>query len=162
MAFYCRTFPLAGGMWERLVRSVKRCLIKVVGRGMLSFMELSTLLVEIECAINARPITYIFDDTEGISYPLTPSQLINGRTLLQKWSQNHFEIISNHEALSKRARYHRKLLEHFTQRWRKEYLSSLMEAYKTKQVRKGPAISVGDVCILRTTKQNERFGNYAG
>jgi len=59
-------------------------LIKVVGRGMLSFMELSTLLVEIECAINARPITYIFDDTEGISYPLTPSQLINGRTLLQK------------------------------------------------------------------------------
>jgi len=51
---------------------------------MLSFMELSTLLVEIECAINARPITYIFDDTEGISYPLTPSQLINGRTLLQK------------------------------------------------------------------------------
>ena len=137
MAFYCRTFPLAGGMWERLVRRVKRFLIKVVGWGILSFMELSTLLVEIECVINARHITYIFDDTEGVSYPLTPSQLINGRNFLQTSSQNHFEIISNHEALSKRARYHRKLLEHFTKRWRKEYLSSLMEAYKTKQVKKG-------------------------
>ena len=94
--FIVERSPWHGGMWERLIRSVKRCLIKVVGRGMLSFMELSTLLVEIECVINARPITYIFDDTEGVSYPLTPSQLINGRNLLQKSSHNHFEIISNH------------------------------------------------------------------
>ena len=92
-------------MWERLTRNVKRCLIKVVGRGTLSFMELSTLLVEIECVLNARPITYIFDGTEGLSYPLTPSQLINGRNRLQKSSQNHFEIISNHETLSTRAIY---------------------------------------------------------
>ena len=139
------------------MRSVKRCLIKVVSRGMPSFMELSTWLVGIECVVNARPITYNFDDTEGVSYPLTPSQLINGRNLLQKTSQHHFEIISNHEALSKRARYHRMLLEHFTQWWRKEYLSSHMEAYKTKEVRKGPSISVGDVCILRNDKTKRAF-----
>ena len=82
--FIVELSPWLGGMRERLIRSVKRCLIKVVGRGMVSFMELSTLLVETQCVINARPITYVFDDTEGVSYPLTPSQLINGRNLLMK------------------------------------------------------------------------------
>jgi len=32
-----------------------------------------------------------------------------------------------------------------------------MEAYKTKQVRKGPAISVGDVCILRNDQTKRAF-----
>ena len=155
--FIVERSPWQGGIWERLIRSVKRCLIKVVGRGMLNFMEVSTLLVEIECIINARPITYIYDDTEGVSYPLTPSQLINGRNLLQEPNESHFEIVNNHEALSKRARYHRKLLEHFTQRWRKEYLVSLMEAYKSKQVTKQPLISVGDVCILKNDQAKRAF-----
>ena len=70
--------PWEGGIWERLVRSVKRCLVKVIGRAMVSFMELSTILVEIEAVINSRPLTYIYDDTEGVSFPLTPSHLLNG------------------------------------------------------------------------------------
>ena len=82
--FIVERSPRQGGMWERLIRSVKRCLIKVVGRGMVSFMELSALLVEAQCVINVRPITYVFDGTEGVSYPITPSQLINGRNLLMK------------------------------------------------------------------------------
>ena len=44
-------------MWERLVRNVRRCLNKVIGRALLSYMEISTLLVEIESVVNARPIT---------------------------------------------------------------------------------------------------------
>ena len=59
-----------GGIWERLVRSVKRCLRKVIGRAALNYEELVTLLVEIEGIINSRPITYVYDDTEGVSYPL--------------------------------------------------------------------------------------------
>ena len=50
---------------------------------MLNYSELYTVLTEIESVINARPLTYIYDDTEGISYPLTPSQLVNGRNLQQ-------------------------------------------------------------------------------
>ena len=45
--------PWQVGMWERLIRSVKRCIIKIVGRAMLSFVEINTLLVEIESVINA-------------------------------------------------------------------------------------------------------------
>ena len=98
--------PWQGGMWERLIRSVKRCIIKIVGLAMLSFMELSTLLVEIASVINARPLTYLYDDVEGVSFPLSPSHLINGRNVLNEPSDNHSAIVSNYETLSRRAKYH--------------------------------------------------------
>ena len=60
--------PWLGGFWERLVRSVKRCLKKSVGRSLLTFEELRTLVVEIEATLNNRPLTYIYDDEEGLTH----------------------------------------------------------------------------------------------
>ena len=74
--FIMEQAPWWGGFWERLVRSVKRCLKKSVGRSLLTFKELRTLVVEIEATLNNRPLTYIYDDEEGLSYPLTPADLI--------------------------------------------------------------------------------------
>ena len=70
--------PWWGGFWERLVRSVKTPLKKALGQATLNFAQLRTLMVEIESVINARPITYVYDDTNSISYPLSPSNLVYG------------------------------------------------------------------------------------
>ena len=40
--------PWQGGAWERLIRSVKRCIIKVVGRAKLGSQEMATILTEVE------------------------------------------------------------------------------------------------------------------
>ena len=61
--------PWWGGFWERLVRSIKTPLKKVLGRSTLNFEELRTVLVEMEAVINARPITYMYDDADSISCP---------------------------------------------------------------------------------------------
>ena len=74
--FIMEQAPWWGGFWQRLVRSVKRCLKKSVGRSLLTFEELRTLVVEIEATLDNRPLTYIYDDEEGLSYPLTPADLI--------------------------------------------------------------------------------------
>jgi hypothetical protein len=79
--FIVEKAPWWGGFWERLVRSIKRPLKKEIGRTSLSFHELRTLIVEIEGLLNARPITYVYDDTEAISYPLAPSHL---------WTTNYY------------------------------------------------------------------------
>ena len=71
--------PWWGGFWERLVCSVKRSLRKTLGRSILNFDQLSTMLIEIECILNSRPLTYVEDDTSGLTYTLSPSHLINGR-----------------------------------------------------------------------------------
>ena len=59
-----------GGTWKRMVRSVKRCLRKIIGRSSLNVDELNTLLTEVESVINSRPITYLYDDQDGISCAL--------------------------------------------------------------------------------------------
>ena len=92
--FIIEKAPWWGGYWERLVQSVKTPLKKVIGRSTLNFDQLRTLLVEIEGVINARPITYVYDDEESVSYPLTSSDLIYGRRINSTPNGSHYEIHS--------------------------------------------------------------------
>ena len=94
--------------WERMVKSVKR-LKKTLGRSLLTFEEITTIVCEIEAVLNDRPITYCYDDEGGISYPLTPSEIINGRCFT-KLNDRVFEHIKKNEALTKKVRYLRNLL----------------------------------------------------
>ena len=71
--------PWWGGFFERMVASVKGCVRKTLGNARLSFDELSTLLTEIECTLNSRPLTYEYNEVgEEV---LTPSHLIYGRQI---------------------------------------------------------------------------------
>jgi len=123
----------------------------------LNYSELQTILTEVENVINSRPLTYIFDDQEGISYPLTPSQLINGRNLAMMPHEGYYEVISTYESLSRRANYNRKVLSQFSNRWKNEYLLNLLEAYRPKGSRKKPVINIGDIFILRNDHEKRVF-----
>ena len=67
-------------MFERMVRSTKRCLKKVVGQRKLTYEELLTVLIEVEVVINNRPLTYV--DENDLDQILTPSHLFCGRRTL--------------------------------------------------------------------------------
>jgi len=49
------------------------------------------------------------------------------------------------------------LLEHFSQRWRKEYLLNLLESFRSKQVEGKPLIKAGDVVILKNDQTKRAF-----
>ena len=51
-----------------MVQTVKRALRKVSHRSTLTMEELNTLLIEVESVINGRPLTFVYDDSKGISY----------------------------------------------------------------------------------------------
>ena len=154
--FIVEKAPWWGGMWERMIRSVKRCIKKAVGQASLKCDELHTILVEIEGVINARSITYVYDDSEGISYPLTPSQLIYGRNVSVAPNDKHFEITSTHQSLTRRARHHRKVLNNFTKQWKQEYLLNLREIANQGNSKK-PNIEPGDIVLLKNDQTKRCF-----
>lgn len=159
--FITERAPWWGGFWERLVRSIKRPL-KKVGRTSLTYDELNTLLVEVEGLINARPITYVFDDQESISYPLSPSHLIYGRRITTEPNSEHYEVISTYQSLMRKAQHHRNLLLQFTKRWRTEYLLSLREQSMVKsKSNKAIEVAVGDIVLLKNDKTSRNFWKLA-
>ena len=72
--------PWWGGMFERMIKSTKRCLRKMVGQAHFIHDGLLTAVVEIEAIINARPLSYVL--TEDVEEPLAPSHLLCGCQLL--------------------------------------------------------------------------------
>ena len=152
--------PWMGGAWERLIRSVKRCLVKTIGRASLSYFELSTILTEVEGVINCRPLTYLYGDADGVEYALTPSHLIYGRNV-SEMNDKYSEVVSTYESLSARAKYHHRLLSQFTKQWKSEYLLGLMESYKANADGKKPVINVGDIVILKDVQTKRSFWKFS-
>ena len=160
--FIIERAPWWGGFWERLVRSIKRPLKKVLGRSTLNFEELRTVLVEIEGVINSRPLTYVYDDEESVSYPLTPSDLIYGRRITSTPNAAHYEIVSTNQSLTKKSRQHRHVLQQLTNQWRREYLIGLKE--RSQVASKGSdnqAISIGDLVLLKNDSTSRAFWKLA-
>ena len=127
----------------------------------MDFEALRTILVEIETTINNRPLTYVYDDVEGISYPLTPSQLIYGRQISLTPNDRQFDIVSTNCSLTKKAKSQRRLLEQFTNRWRTEYLLSLRETARVLHGSDKDTISVGDVVVLKNESTPRMFRKLA-
>ena len=119
--------PLVGGFWEWLVRSIKKPFKKILGRSTLSFDELRTVLVEIEGVVNSRPLTYLCDDEESISYPLTPSDLIYGRWIMSTPNAAHYELISTNQSLARKSCNDKHVLQQLTNQWRWEYSIELFQ-----------------------------------
>ena len=70
-------------LWERLVRTVKNTLQKISGRSKLNFEELYTILTQVECMLNSRPLSCVY--TEENCEPVIPSLLLLGRNLQRHW-----------------------------------------------------------------------------
>ena len=143
--------PWWGGVFERLVKSVKRCLRKTIGQARLNLDELSTVLTEIEAVINSRPLTYISSD--DIEEPLTPSHLLTGRRLMDfpdHLCREPEKFESTRDVLSKRARYLQEKVTHFWNRWHREYLTELRESHRYHHGKTNPdPVTVGEIVLIR-------------
>ena len=147
--FIPKRAPWYGGFWERLIGLTKLSLKKVLGKTNITLDELQTITTEIEAVLNDRPLTYVsseLDDEE----PLTPSHLLYGRRItnlphpLQGDLCDDPTYNSETSQIEDQAKRRDKLKQHFWNRWRQEYLTSLGEFHKVSG-KNETEIKVGDV-----------------
>ena len=141
--------PWWGGFWERLVRSIKAPLKKILGKALVTDKELSTLIIRIEEQINSRPLTALVDDPDQV--PLTPAEILIGRSLQQP-KELSSDIPPPHAAFSARQRYLKSLQQSWTKRWVQEYLPTLQP--RTKWHRDSDNITPGSLVLLK--KENQK------
>ena len=115
--------PWWGGFYERLVRSVKMSLKKILGKSLLSYEELETVLLKIESVINGRPLAYLSEDDLGDA--LTPNHLMYGRSIRTKSNAVVPESIVQN--FSERYKYISKIVNDQWKKFSKVYLNELRQ-----------------------------------
>lgn len=110
-----------GGLWESAIWSAQKHFVRVVGTHKLAIDDMETLLCQIECCLNSRPIVPLSDDPSDYE-PLTPGHFLTGSLLKTVPDKDLSSIPMN--------RLHRwqqvqKLFQDLWKRWHQEYLSTL-------------------------------------
>ncbi|XP_055631803.1 uncharacterized protein LOC129771794 [Toxorhynchites rutilus septentrionalis] len=132
-----------GGLWEAAIRSAQEHFTRALGTHRLAFDEMLTLLAQIECCLNSRPIVPISDDPSDME-PLTPDHFLVGSTLKTVPDSDVSEIPLNRLTQWQQTQ---KLLQNIWKRWHSEYLSTLQA--RTKWCRPPVTISKGQLVLLK-------------
>lgn len=115
-----------GGLWEAAIHSAQKHFFRVLGTHTLAQDDMETLLAQIECCLNSRPLIALSDDPTDFE-TLTPGHFLVGSALkaipdtdlstiplnrLRQWEQTQ------------------KILQLIWKRWHSEYLSTLQPRSK--------------------------------
>ncbi|XP_055615002.1 uncharacterized protein LOC129761309 [Toxorhynchites rutilus septentrionalis] len=113
--------PHMGGAWERLIRTVKQNLNKLLPKGPPSYEVLENLLIEVENIVNSRPLTSIpLEDDE--SPVLTPNHFLLGSSNgLKPWTL----LDDNPATLQNCCQHSQTLANQFWKQWLRDYLPSI-------------------------------------
>ena len=140
--------PWWGGQFERLVGVVKRALYKSIGRASLTWNELEEVLLDVEVALNDRPLSYVEDD---VQLPvLIPCAIMFGQPRLVPEESTE----KGDADLRKRVKYLRRCKEVLWNRWSGEYLKSLRERHNMKRKSKQMNVKLGDVVLIQDAERN--------
>ena len=130
------------GVWERIIRSIRKIMNSVLREQVLEDEGLHTLMCEIESILNGRPITKC-SDQPGDLEALTPNHL-----LLMKSKPNLPQGVftKNDNYCRRRWKQIQYMANLFWNRWVKEYLPLLQERQKWNDIKRN--MKVGDIVLI--------------
>lgn len=136
--------PLAshcGGIWERLIRSIRRVLAVVMNEQPVDDEAFHTFLIEVERILNDRPLVRNTSQAYDLD-PLTPSKLL----LLHSNSCLPPGVFVDKDRYSRRWRQAQLLANTFWKRWLREYLPTLQRRQKWLKPKRNLALK--DLVLL--------------
>ena len=151
--------PHYGGVWERKVGDLKRiiegtltCLKR--SQTTLSREEFLTFLMEAAAIVNLTPLGEVHDDPNE-PFPVSPSTLL---TLREDGFLDQSCTLSSNDLLSYgKLRWQRvqKLADIFWQRWKEDYLQSLIT--RSKWHHPSRELQIGDIVLINDTTPRNKW-----
>ena len=150
-----------GAVWECMIKTVKECFAKVIGRYTPSHSEFFTVLSDVQKVLNNRPLTYQSQETEVdiitpnhflVGRPI-PSLLFGDLNLDPEWEYYDEDYLS---VLSKTIEWRDSIFRDFKDKWLKEYLLSLREKDRASYC--PPRVwKVGEVVLFKLPNKAKAF-----
>lgn len=139
--------PWWGGFYERMMKTIKQPLKKILGKSRVGVDEMTTMLKEIEAQINSRPLTTISDEAAEQKY-LTPASFLIGRSTMNMPLKPRCtnQITSDQRVLNQLLKQQNKYLETVWRTWREEYLRSLGTV--NNKVNHTDCVKVGEIVLV--------------
>ena len=131
--------PWWDGIYERLIREIKKVFYKTLGKTHLSFAQFEAVVTDIERHLNNRPLTYVESDSDSIM-----------------WGQQSHLLEDSEEEKEELAKFHRRLVkarQHAWTRLRKEYIHGLMESHRINR-NTTPSPEVGEIVHIVGEEKN--------
>ena len=133
-----------GGEFERLIGLFKSAFYKSIGNGTLKRPELEDVILDIEIALNNRPLTYLEDDIELPT--LTPNSFLQvNPTHIPEEEAHHIAD----KDLRRRARFLQRCKQTVWNRWSREYVRWLREQHRQTGNKNVVHPKIGEVVIVR-------------
>lgn len=145
--------PWWGGFWERLIRTLKEYLRKLMGQNKLNQVQLDTSLAFVESLMNSRPLTYVSEDPDDL-VPLTPAAFMRD---IEKTEFPELVVLKDHHFRQK----YKELItlkEELRQRFRSEYLGQLVQ--RTKPIN-NVNFEIGDLVFVVDNQKKRLKWNLA-
>lgn len=132
-----------GGLWEAAIYSAQKHFIRVLGTHTLAQDDMETLLTQIECCLNSRPLIALSDDPTDFE-ALTPGHFLVGSALKSVPDADITTIPLNRLRQWKQVQ---KMVQLIWKRWHFEYLSTLQP--RTKWIKPPISIQVNQLVLLK-------------
>ena len=131
------------GLSESMIKSTKRTILHMIGDNVLTFSELQLAFYEITNVINSRPIGVVPHSDPEYPTPITPNDLLLGRSSNEVPSGP----FDTKPSLTKRFRFIQQLVDDWWKKWYDLVLPSLVPSYKWSNIKRN--VQVNDICLIR-------------
>ena len=151
-----------GSTWERMIRTIKSCLYKTIGRSCIRYFDLLTVISDVQSAINQRPLTYRCSSDSDVEV-ITPNCFLcpnvnlglvlklDHQDVWKSDTPSRLNVVKSIEARDS-------MSTRFREIWYQNYLLSLREQRKDlHEVNLNNRINVDDVVLVKNPAKSRPF-----